>query len=85
MFTNPQYSCELIIVNLENHIADGKEYGEGVNKDYTLLITDLGAVAYPSTDVHAVVVQMVEHLPSKQVVASSSLVYCSIWGGNSVG
>ena len=43
-------------MNTEIHITDGKEYGEGVNKDYTLLITDLGAVAYPSTDVHAVLV-----------------------------
>lgn len=40
----------------QNHITDGKEYGEGVNKDYTLLITDSGAVANPSTDVHAVLV-----------------------------
>ena len=37
-------------------MTDGKAYGEGISKDYTLLSTDPGAVASPSTGVHAVLV-----------------------------
>ena len=55
----PPLPTHSIVVNREletEPYSDGKEYGEGIGKDYTLPSTDPGAVASPSTDVRAVLV-----------------------------
>lgn len=48
--TNPQYSCDKYFSS-KNHFPMVRKDGKGISNDYTLLSTDPGAVASPSTEV----------------------------------